>query len=202
MADFRYVIWCCINLRPQQMRYDDGFKLFVGILSPEYVDSTMSTTTFDKTLDTLYDRVKKLSWTACGRYERNACAWGIQELSLVPSWISRQRPVRRVSPSPCLTWRRVALLLPATCLRRERFPAPTPPKTSDPGSRRWVFFFQLFAVSVVSCCFCYFGVILYLLERFSQVGRRRLTFCGENIRETCPLLHVLVFLYIHLFVFW
>ena len=59
MADLRYVIWCCINLRPQQMRYDDGFKLFVGILSPEYVDSTMPTNTFDKTLDTLYDRVKK-----------------------------------------------------------------------------------------------------------------------------------------------
>ena len=56
------------------MRYDDGFKLFVGILSPEYVDITMSTTTFDKTLDTLYDRVKKLSWMACGRHEKNACA--------------------------------------------------------------------------------------------------------------------------------
>ena len=41
------------------MRYDGGFNLFVGILSPEYVDSTMFTTTFDKTLDTLYDRVKK-----------------------------------------------------------------------------------------------------------------------------------------------
>ena len=50
MADLRYVIWCCINLRPQQMRYDDGFKLFVDILSPEHVDSTMSTTTFNKTL--------------------------------------------------------------------------------------------------------------------------------------------------------
>ena len=74
MADLRYAIWCCINLRPQQMRYDDGFKLFVGIPSPEYVDSTMSTTTFDKTLDTLYDRVKKLSWMACGRHEKNACA--------------------------------------------------------------------------------------------------------------------------------
>lgn len=58
-ADLRYVIWCCINLRPQQMRYDDGFKLFVGALSPQYVDTTMSPSTFDKTLDTLYERVKK-----------------------------------------------------------------------------------------------------------------------------------------------
>ena len=46
------------DLRPYQMRYDDGGKLFVGIASPEYVDSTMSTTTIDNTLDTLYDRVK------------------------------------------------------------------------------------------------------------------------------------------------
>ena len=41
------------------MRQDDGFKLFVGILSPEYVDSTMSASTFDKNLDTLYERVKR-----------------------------------------------------------------------------------------------------------------------------------------------
>ena len=41
------------------MLYDGGFNLFVGILSPEHVDSKMSTTTFDKTLDTLYERVKK-----------------------------------------------------------------------------------------------------------------------------------------------
>ena len=54
--------------------YDDGLNLFVDILSPEYMDSTMSTTTFDKTLGTLYDRVEKLSWAACGRSERNAWA--------------------------------------------------------------------------------------------------------------------------------
>ena len=35
--DLRYVIWCCINLRPEQMRFDDGFQLFVGALAPEYV---------------------------------------------------------------------------------------------------------------------------------------------------------------------
>eukprot|EP00903_Cladosiphon_okamuranus_P011710 g11013.t1 len=58
-ADLRYVIWCCINLRPQQMRYDDGFKLFVGALSPQYVDTTMAPTTFNKVLDALYDRVKQ-----------------------------------------------------------------------------------------------------------------------------------------------
>ena len=56
------------------MRYDDGFKLFLGILFPEYVDSTMSTTTFDKTLDTLYDRVKKTGLDGVRKYERNVSA--------------------------------------------------------------------------------------------------------------------------------
>ena len=41
------------------MRYDDGFKLFVGILFPEYVDSTMSASTFDKTLGILRKGEKK-----------------------------------------------------------------------------------------------------------------------------------------------
>ncbi|CAB1106218.1 unnamed protein product [Ectocarpus sp. CCAP 1310/34] len=58
-ADLRYMIWCCINLRPMQMRYDDGFKLFVGALSPQYVDTTMAATTFNKLLDTLHDRMKQ-----------------------------------------------------------------------------------------------------------------------------------------------
>ena len=59
MADLRFVIWCCINLRPEHMRFDDGFQLFVGLrLSPEYVNTTMARETFDKYLDTLHDRVK------------------------------------------------------------------------------------------------------------------------------------------------
>ena len=41
------------------MRYNDGFKLFVGALSPEHVDTTITQSTFDKTLTTLHDRVKK-----------------------------------------------------------------------------------------------------------------------------------------------
>ena len=51
-ADLRYVIWCCINLRPEQMRFDDGFQLFVGALAPEYVQPTMAK-------ETLCDGVKK-----------------------------------------------------------------------------------------------------------------------------------------------
>lgn len=59
LADLRFVMWCCINLRPQQMRYDDGFKLFVGVLSPQYVDTIMAAATFNNILDTLYDKVKQ-----------------------------------------------------------------------------------------------------------------------------------------------
>ena len=58
-ADLRYVIWCCINLRPEQMRFDDGFQLFVGALAPEYVHTTMAKETFNSALGTLHDRVKK-----------------------------------------------------------------------------------------------------------------------------------------------
>lgn len=58
LADDRFVLWCCINLRPQQMRFDEGFKLFAGILCPDYVSTTMSKETFDKKLDALYDKVK------------------------------------------------------------------------------------------------------------------------------------------------
>ena len=38
-ADLRNVIWCCM---PEQMRFDDGFQLFVGALAPEYVHTTMA----------------------------------------------------------------------------------------------------------------------------------------------------------------
>ena len=58
-ADLRYVIWCCINLRPERMRFDDGFQVFVGALAPEYVHTTMAKKTFNSVLGTLYDRVKK-----------------------------------------------------------------------------------------------------------------------------------------------
>ena len=58
-ADFRYVIWCCISLRPEQMRFDDGFQLFVGALAPEYAHTTMAKETFNSVLGTLSDRVKK-----------------------------------------------------------------------------------------------------------------------------------------------
>ena len=41
------------------MPFDDGFKLFVGAVAPEYVHTTMAKETFNSVLGTLYDRVKK-----------------------------------------------------------------------------------------------------------------------------------------------
>ena len=58
-ADVRCVIWCYINLRREQMRFDDGFQLFLGALAPEYVHTTMAKETFNSVLGTLYDRMKK-----------------------------------------------------------------------------------------------------------------------------------------------
>ena len=58
-AALRYAIRCCINRRPEQMRFDDGFQLFVGALAPEYVHTAMAKETFNSVLGTLYDRVKK-----------------------------------------------------------------------------------------------------------------------------------------------
>ena len=52
-ADLRDVIWCCINLRPEQMRFDDGFQLFVSALAPEYVHTTMAEEAFNSVLGTL-----------------------------------------------------------------------------------------------------------------------------------------------------
>ena len=72
------------------MRYDDGFKLFVGALSPEYyVDtSKMSQSTFDKTLTTLHDSgAKKNVMDDLRSFREEWSVWpkGIRELSLVPS---------------------------------------------------------------------------------------------------------------------
>ena len=58
-AHFLFVTWCGINLRPEQMRFDDGFQRFVGALAPEYVHTTMAKDTFNSVLGTLYDRVEK-----------------------------------------------------------------------------------------------------------------------------------------------
>ena len=62
-AHRRYVLRCAINLRPQTMRYDEGYKLHVGGLSPSYVETAMLSTTFDSILSGIYteacDEVKR-----------------------------------------------------------------------------------------------------------------------------------------------
>lgn len=39
------------------MRFDEGFKLFTGVLSPDYAETIMTNETFDSNLETLYDDV-------------------------------------------------------------------------------------------------------------------------------------------------
>ena len=74
-----------INLRPEQMRFDDGFQLFVGALAPEYVHTTMAKKTFNSVLGTLYDRVKKTTWTTCVLSVRSASPRNVRDLFLAPS---------------------------------------------------------------------------------------------------------------------
>ena len=51
------------SLRPQTMRYDEGYKLNVGALSLSYVETAMSNTTFGSILSGIYtetsDEVKR-----------------------------------------------------------------------------------------------------------------------------------------------
>jgi len=64
-ADHRFVLWCAINMRPQNMRYDEGYKLHMGydVLCPKYVETAMSDATFNSNLSNIYteicDAVKK-----------------------------------------------------------------------------------------------------------------------------------------------
>lgn len=53
----RFVVWCAINLRPQGIRKDDGYKLHAGILCPGYVETTLSENTFNKILADLHCEV-------------------------------------------------------------------------------------------------------------------------------------------------
>ena len=84
-ADLRCFILCCINLRPQQVWFDDGFQLFVGALAPEYVHTTMAKETFNSVLGTLYDRVKKNVLDDLRSFREECLAVDIRELFLAPS---------------------------------------------------------------------------------------------------------------------
>ena len=65
-AHRRYVLWCAINLRPQTMRYDEGYELYVGTWSPSYVETAMSNTTFDSILSGIYTKT-------CDEVKRGLC---------------------------------------------------------------------------------------------------------------------------------
>lgn len=71
-ADRQFALWCAVNLRAESMRHDEGYKLRVGALSPEYVGTAMSKDTFNSILKSIYDQtcaeVKKglrSHWESC-----------------------------------------------------------------------------------------------------------------------------------------
>lgn len=73
----RYVIMCCVDMRPFSMAHRAGFQYFVGGLSPAYVTETIHKSTLSNILDALaadvranlitklkdhVDSCKKLGW--------------------------------------------------------------------------------------------------------------------------------------------
>jgi hypothetical protein len=71
-ANRRFVIWSSVNFRPQNMLTDVGFKLFVGVLAPDYVTSVMHADTYNKYLINLYIEVQNAMLTEIGVH-RDAC---------------------------------------------------------------------------------------------------------------------------------
>lgn len=50
-AHTRYVIMCCVDMRPFSMAFQPGFRYFVGGFSPAYVQSTIHHETMERILD-------------------------------------------------------------------------------------------------------------------------------------------------------
>lgn len=57
-ANRLYTIWSAINLRPQNLIHDVGFKLFVGNFAASYITETMHHDTFNSNLADLCDEAK------------------------------------------------------------------------------------------------------------------------------------------------
>ena len=100
------------------------------------MDSTLSASTFVKTLDTLYERVKRNVLKDL-RSVRDEC----ESLGYSGGFLGAQLDLTTVAGEEYITFsvsyvKEGARMLAASRLRHERFPAPTLPTTSDPGSRR------------------------------------------------------------------
>ena len=68
----RFVIWSSVNFSPQNKLTDVGFKLFVGVLAPDYVTSVMHADTYNKYLINLYIEIQNAMLTEIGMH-RGAC---------------------------------------------------------------------------------------------------------------------------------
>ena len=134
LADLRYVIWCCINLRPEQMRFDDGFQLFVDALAPEYVHTTMAKETFNSVLSTLYDWVKKNVLDDLRSFREECLA-----VRYSGAFLGVQLDLTTAAGEEYITFSvsnvRVAVTFPASRLLHVRFQARTLLMTSNPGSK-------------------------------------------------------------------
>ena len=71
-ANRRFVRWSSVNFRPQNVLTDVGFKLFVGVLAPDYVTSVMHANTYNKYLINLYIEVQNAMLTEIGVH-RDVC---------------------------------------------------------------------------------------------------------------------------------
>ena len=134
-AALRYVIWCCINLRPEQMRFDDGFQLFVGALAPEYVHTTIAKETFNSVLGTVYDRVKKNALDDL-RFLREECI----AVGCSGAYLGAQLNLTTAAGEEYITFsvsyvKKGSSDVPAWRLLHVRFQARTLLMTSNPGSK-------------------------------------------------------------------
>lgn len=54
----RYVIMCCVDIRPFSMASQPGFQYFIGGLHPSYAQSTIHHSTMERILDDLAKKVR------------------------------------------------------------------------------------------------------------------------------------------------
>lgn len=172
LADLRFVMWCCINLRPQQMRYDDGFKLFVGVLSPQYVDTIMAAATFNNILDTLYDKVKQNVMDDM-RSLREECL----DMGYGGAFLGAQLDLTTVAGEEYITFtvsyvRKSSSEVSRVALATRAFPGS---HTAD-DIKPWieaVRLFRFFALCFIRCLYCYYVIMLLSLAAVVFVGAVR-----------------------------
>jgi hypothetical protein len=98
IANRRFAIWCAVNLRPESMRNDVGFKLFTGILHPSYPSSTISAATFESSLTSVYTELVGNVKEAI-RDHRQSCL----DLGYEGPFLGAQMDLTTVANEECIT---------------------------------------------------------------------------------------------------